>query len=216
MAVITGNPQAGTAETPQSSTRVADRNIITEPTRTIQVERVSISEEQKSSVTSALRAGMVRLLVHAALDPLVHPQPDVRRMTAGCRPLTAGSGSPGVRYGATGEACAESPARREGAIAVISALGAEDGWGSPAAGPAAVVATQVPTGIGHGRPLIQLIEHQIDHHASHRHVHPEGKGPAGDRDVAVVLRSPGSRLSVTMAIGRMVAASSTWLMRIAK
>jgi len=57
MAVITRNPQAGTAETPQSSTRVADRNIITEPTRTIQVERVSISEEQKSSVTSALRAG---------------------------------------------------------------------------------------------------------------------------------------------------------------
>jgi hypothetical protein len=57
MAVITRTPPTGTAESSRSSTRVADRNVITESTRTIQVERVRISEEQRSSVSSALRAG---------------------------------------------------------------------------------------------------------------------------------------------------------------
>ena len=37
--------------------RVAERRIISEPGRTIQVERVRISEAQRSSMASALRTG---------------------------------------------------------------------------------------------------------------------------------------------------------------
>ncbi len=40
-----------------SSTRVADRRIVSEPNRVIQVERVCVSQEQRSSVATAIRTG---------------------------------------------------------------------------------------------------------------------------------------------------------------
>jgi len=49
-------PLAGTVATSQS-TRVAGRRVESEPFRVIQVERISISEEQRSSVASAIREG---------------------------------------------------------------------------------------------------------------------------------------------------------------
>jgi hypothetical protein len=50
----TKNSQIGTQ---QSSTRVTSRNVVSAPTKTIQVEQVRVSEKQSSSVTSAIRAG---------------------------------------------------------------------------------------------------------------------------------------------------------------
>ena len=41
----------------QLSPRVTGRTVVSEPSRTIQVERVRVSDEQKSSVASAIRAG---------------------------------------------------------------------------------------------------------------------------------------------------------------
>ena len=41
----------------KSSTLVTGRNTVTDPRRVIQVERVRISDEQRSSVASAIRTG---------------------------------------------------------------------------------------------------------------------------------------------------------------
>jgi hypothetical protein len=41
----------------QSSTHVTGRKVVSEPLRVIQVERVRVSDEQRSSVASAIRSG---------------------------------------------------------------------------------------------------------------------------------------------------------------
>ena len=45
--------------TPETGTsrRVADRSVVSQPNRVIQVERVSVSREQQSSVAAAIRTG---------------------------------------------------------------------------------------------------------------------------------------------------------------
>jgi len=40
-----------------ASPRVADRTVVSEPNRVIQVERVTVSREQQSSVAAAIRTG---------------------------------------------------------------------------------------------------------------------------------------------------------------
>jgi hypothetical protein len=57
MSSTTQNEPNATVATSPSSTRVTSRHVVSAPTHTIQVERVSISEAQKSSVTSAIREG---------------------------------------------------------------------------------------------------------------------------------------------------------------
>jgi hypothetical protein len=41
----------------ESKTRVTGRTVVSEPSRVIRVEQVRVSDEQKSSVASAIRAG---------------------------------------------------------------------------------------------------------------------------------------------------------------
>jgi hypothetical protein len=41
----------------EPSPRVTDRRTVSQPDRVIQVERVSVSKEQQSSVTTAIRVG---------------------------------------------------------------------------------------------------------------------------------------------------------------
>jgi hypothetical protein len=47
----TYSPENGT------SARVADRTVVSEPNRVIQVERVTVSRDQQSAVTAAIRTG---------------------------------------------------------------------------------------------------------------------------------------------------------------
>ncbi len=57
-AANTPTQQIETAEPSQaSSTRVAGREVVSPPAKTIQVERIRISERQRSSVAAAIRAG---------------------------------------------------------------------------------------------------------------------------------------------------------------
>jgi hypothetical protein len=44
-------------EAPVRPAQVTDRDVVSEPNRVIQVERVRVSREQQSSVTSAIRTG---------------------------------------------------------------------------------------------------------------------------------------------------------------
>ena len=41
----------------QAASSVASRQVVSEPTRVIQVERVKVSDEHRSSVASAIRTG---------------------------------------------------------------------------------------------------------------------------------------------------------------
>jgi hypothetical protein len=50
------NQSTGTVE-PSASSRVEGRDIVSAPGRTIQVERVRVSDLQRSSIASAFRAG---------------------------------------------------------------------------------------------------------------------------------------------------------------
>jgi len=50
-------PMTATIASSQSSTRVTRRDVVSAPADTIQVERISISEAQKSAMTSAIREG---------------------------------------------------------------------------------------------------------------------------------------------------------------
>jgi hypothetical protein len=52
----TSQNQSGTVE-PSVSLRVEGRDIVSVPGRTIQVERVRVSDFQRSSIASAFRAG---------------------------------------------------------------------------------------------------------------------------------------------------------------
>ena len=52
----TPTPSTGNVETSRS-TRITERRVESEPLRVIQVERITISEEQRSSVASAIREG---------------------------------------------------------------------------------------------------------------------------------------------------------------
>jgi hypothetical protein len=56
MAKLSGKSQAAATHS-ESFTRVADRHVVSEPDRVIQVERVRVSQEQQTSVNSAIRAG---------------------------------------------------------------------------------------------------------------------------------------------------------------
>jgi hypothetical protein len=58
------NQHSSDSETGISSTRVEERNIISAPAKTIQVERVRVSDLQRSSVASAFRAGRASALAN--------------------------------------------------------------------------------------------------------------------------------------------------------
>jgi len=50
-------PSSNRAADASQSTRISERRVVSEPLRVILVERVRVSEEQRSSVTSAIRSG---------------------------------------------------------------------------------------------------------------------------------------------------------------
>jgi hypothetical protein len=58
------NQNPSGSETAAASTRVEERNIISAPAKTIQVERVRVSDLQRSSVASAFRAGRATALAN--------------------------------------------------------------------------------------------------------------------------------------------------------
>ena len=55
--MTTRAPQRPTTPETGASSRVADRTVVSQPNRVIQVERVTVSREQQSSVAAAIRTG---------------------------------------------------------------------------------------------------------------------------------------------------------------
>ena len=57
MGSVHATPDPGSSRPGDAGTRIVRRDIVSSPARVIQIERLRISDEQRSSVGSALRAG---------------------------------------------------------------------------------------------------------------------------------------------------------------
>jgi hypothetical protein len=55
--MTTRSQQPPTPRETGAPTRVANRTVVSQPDRVIQIERVTVSREQQSSVAAAIRAG---------------------------------------------------------------------------------------------------------------------------------------------------------------